>query len=53
MSQLPVAVAVRRLAGAAVPGFVARGRGTVITVGSVTALTPETFSGTYRGTGVK
>lgn len=44
------AVAVMRLAGAAVPGFVARGRGTVINIGSVTALLPETFDGTYSGT---
>jgi short-subunit dehydrogenase len=43
-------VAVMRLAGAAVPGFVARGRGTVINIGSVTALMPETFDGTYSGT---
>jgi short-subunit dehydrogenase len=43
-------VAVMRLAGAAVPGFVARGRGTVINIASVTALTPETFNGTYSGT---
>ena len=44
------AVAVMRLAGAVVPGFVARGRGTVINIGSVTALMPETFNGTYSGT---
>ena len=44
------AVAVMRLAGAAAPGFVARGRGTVINIASVTALTPETFNGTYSGT---
>jgi uncharacterized protein len=44
------AVAVMRLAGAAVPGFVARDRGTVINIGSVTALMPETFNGTYSGT---
>jgi short-subunit dehydrogenase len=43
-------VAVMRLAGAAVPGFVARGRGTVINIGSVTALAPEMFDGTYSGT---
>jgi short-subunit dehydrogenase len=43
-------VAVMRLAGAATPGFVARGRGTVINIGSVTALTPETFNGTYSAT---
>ena len=44
------AVVVMRLAGAAVPGFVARGRGTVINIGSVTSLLPETFNGTYSGT---
>ncbi|HKG20271.1 MAG TPA: SDR family oxidoreductase [Blastocatellia bacterium] len=43
-------VTVMRLAGAALPGFVARGRGTVINIGSVTALMPETFDGTYSGT---
>jgi uncharacterized protein len=47
---LPNAVAVMRLAGAVAPGFVARGRGTVIKIASVTALTPETFNGTYSGT---
>jgi uncharacterized protein len=44
------AVAVMRLAGAAVIGFVARGRGTIINIGSVTSLTPETFNGIYSGT---
>lgn len=44
------AVAVMRLAGAAVPGFVARGRGAIINIGSVTALMPETFNGAYSGT---
>lgn len=43
-------VAVVRLAGAAMPGFVARGRGTVINIGSVTSLMPESFNGTYSGT---
>lgn len=43
-------VAVMRLAGAALPGFVARGRGTVINIGSVTSLMPEMFDGTYSGT---
>jgi short-subunit dehydrogenase len=46
MIQLNV-VAVMRLAGAALPGFVARGRGTVINIASITALTPERFGGTY------
>lgn len=49
MIQLNV-VALTRLAGAAVPGFVARRRGTVINIGSVLALAPELFSGTYSGT---
>jgi short-subunit dehydrogenase len=44
------AVVVMRLAGAALPGFIARGRGTVINIGSVTAFTPETFNGTYSAT---
>jgi uncharacterized protein len=39
-----------RLALAAVPGFVARGRGTLINISSVTALTPERFNGVYSGT---
>ena len=43
-------VAPMRLAGAAVTGFVARGRGTIINIGSVTSLMPETFNGTYSGT---
>jgi short-subunit dehydrogenase len=43
-------VAVMRLAGAAVPGFLARGRGTIVNIGSVTSLMPETFNGTYTGT---
>jgi short-subunit dehydrogenase len=44
------AVAVMRLTGAVAPGFVARGRGTVINIASITALMPETFNGTYSGT---
>ena len=43
-------VAVMRLAGAAVTGFVSRSCGTVINIGSVTALAPEMFNGTYSGT---
>ena len=39
-----------RLAHAAVAGFVARGRGTLINVASVLALTPERFNATYSGT---
>ncbi len=44
------AVAVMRLAGAAVTGFVTRGQGTVINIASATALMPEMFNGTYSGT---
>jgi short-subunit dehydrogenase len=43
-------VAVMRLAGAALPGFVARGQGTIINIGSITSLMPEMFDGTYSGT---
>ena len=39
-----------RLAHAAVAGFVARDRGTLINVSSVLALTPERFNATYSGT---
>jgi uncharacterized protein len=49
MIQLNV-LAVVRLAGAALPGFVARGRGILINIASVLALAPELFSGTYSGT---
>src|SRR6185436_1100901 len=38
------------LARAAVPGFVARGRGTLINISSVLALAPEMFNGSYSGT---
>jgi short-subunit dehydrogenase len=44
------AVAVMRLAGAAAPGFAARGRGTIINIASVLALAPELFNGVYSGT---
>ena len=43
-------VAPSRLALAAVPGFVARGRGTLINISSVLALAPERFHGGYSGT---
>ena len=49
MIQLNV-LAPSRLALAAVPGFVARGRGTLINIGSVLALAPELFNGSYSGT---
>ena len=39
-----------RLAVAAIPGFVARGRGTLINISSVLALAPERFNGAYSGT---
>ena len=38
------------LALAAIPGFVARGRGTLINISSVLALAPERFNGSYSGT---
>ena len=39
-----------RLALAAIPGFVRRGRGTIINISSVLALAPEMFNGSYSGT---
>jgi hypothetical protein len=39
-----------RLALAAMPGFVVRGKGTLITISSVLALAPESFNGAYSGT---
>jgi short-subunit dehydrogenase len=38
------------LALAVVPGFVARGNGTLINISSVLALAPELFNGSYSGT---
>jgi short-subunit dehydrogenase len=38
------------LARAAIPGFVARGRGTLINISSALALAPERFNGSYSGT---
>jgi uncharacterized protein len=49
MVQLNV-LAVARLAGAALPGFLARGRGIIINLASVVALAPERFAGIYGGT---
>ena len=43
-------VAPTRLAAAALPGMIARGRGIVVNIASVLALAPERFSGTYSGT---
>uniref|UniRef100_UPI003133218B SDR family NAD(P)-dependent oxidoreductase n=2 Tax=Burkholderia cepacia TaxID=292 RepID=UPI003133218B len=39
-----------RLTYAAVPGFVARGRGAVINISSIVAISPETLNGVYGGT---
>lgn len=39
-----------RLAAAAVPGFVSRGRGTIINIASAVALAPEWLNGAYSGT---
>ncbi|HEY1076466.1 MAG TPA: SDR family oxidoreductase [Fontimonas sp.] len=39
-----------RLARAAVPGFIGRGRGALINISSVLALAPEMFNGAYSGT---
>ncbi|MGO4313283.1 SDR family NAD(P)-dependent oxidoreductase [Pseudomonas sp. KB_15] len=42
--------ALMRLAYAAVPGFVARGTGTVINIASIVAIAPEILNGVYGGT---
>lgn len=42
--------ALTRLTYAAVPGFVARGSGTVINIASTVAVAPETLNGMYGGT---
>lgn len=39
-----------RLAYAAVPGFVARGRGALINISSIVSLAPEVLNGVYGGT---
>ena len=41
--------AVTRLTYAAVPGFVARGTGTIINISSIVAISPETLNGVYGG----
>src|SRR5207237_900858 len=41
--------AVTRLAGAAVPGFVARNKGAIVNIASVLALAPELSGGAYSG----
>lgn len=42
--------ALTRLTYAAVPGFVARGAGTIVNVSSIVAISPETLNGVYGGT---
>jgi short-subunit dehydrogenase len=42
--------ALTRLTYAAIPGFVARGRGTVINIASVVAIAPEMLNGVYGAT---
>lgn len=42
--------ALTRLAYAAVPGFVARGNGTIINIASIVAVAPEMLNGVYGGT---
>lgn len=42
--------ALTRLTYAAVPGFVARGKGTLINIGSATAIAPENLNGVYGAT---
>jgi len=39
-----------RLAAAAIPGFVARRRGTIVNIGSAVAFAPEWVNGAYSGT---
>lgn len=43
-------IALTRLTHAAVPGFVARGGGTVINIASIVAIAPELLNGVYGGT---
>jgi short-subunit dehydrogenase len=42
--------ALTRLTYAAVPGFVARGSGTIINIASIVAIAPEVLNGVYGGT---
>jgi len=42
--------ALTRLTYAAVPGFVARGKGTVVNIASVVGISPETLNGVYGAT---
>lgn len=41
--------ALTRLTYAAVPGFVARGKGAIINISSIVAISPETLNGVYGG----
>ena len=41
--------ALTRLTYAAVPGFIARGKGAVINISSIVAISPETLNGVYGG----
>src|ERR1700694_2284009 len=41
--------ALTRLTYAAVPGFVARGGGTIVNIASIAAISPETLNGVYGG----
>jgi len=42
--------ALTRLTYAAVPGFVARGRGTIVNIASIVGVAPELLNGVYGGT---
>ena len=42
-------VALTRLTYAVVPGFVARGGGTIVNIASIVAISPETLNGVYGG----
>jgi short-subunit dehydrogenase len=42
--------ALTRLAYAAVPGFVARGKGAIINIASIVSIAPEILNGVYGGT---
>ncbi|MCG5077679.1 SDR family NAD(P)-dependent oxidoreductase [Paraburkholderia tagetis] len=42
-------IALTRLTYAAIPGFVARGKGAVINISSIVAISPETLNGVYGG----
>ena len=48
MLQLNV-IALTRLAYAAVPGFIARGRGAIVNIASIVAIAPELLNGVYGG----